>query len=82
MKHMKKILALAMCGAMAAVVFTGCSNNGTTSGTSESGNVSGTITMTGSTSMMNLCEALKEVVPEAPARRNSGCAVHRFRRRH
>ena len=65
MKHMKKILALAMCGAMAAVVFTGCSNNSTTSGTSEGGNVSGTITMTGSTSMMNLCEALKEVVPEA-----------------
>lgn len=67
MKHMKKILALAMCGAMAAVAFTGCSNNGTTSGTSEGGNtsVSGTITMTGSTSMMNLCEALKEVVPEA-----------------
>ena len=65
MKHMKKILALAMCGAMAAVAFTGCSNNGTTSGTSESGNVSGTITMTGSTSMMNLWEALKEVVPEA-----------------
>lgn len=65
MKHMKKILALAMCGAMAAVAFTGCSNNGTTSGTSENGNVSGTITMTGSTSMMNLCEALKEVVPEA-----------------
>lgn len=68
MKRMKKILALAMCGAMAAVAFTGCSNNGgTTSGTSSQAdaNVSGTITMTGSTSMMNLCEALKEVVPEA-----------------
>lgn len=67
MKHMKKILALAMCGAMAAVVFTGCSNNSTTtSGTSEGGNtnLSGTITMTGSTSMQNLCQALQEVFPE------------------
>lgn len=67
MKHMKKILALAMCGAMAAVAFTGCSNNGTTtSGTSEGGNtnLSGTITMTGSTSMQNLCQALQEVFPE------------------
>ena len=67
MKHMKKILALAMCGAMAAVSFTGCSNNGTTtSGTSEGGNtnLSGTITMTGSTSMQNLCQALQEVFPE------------------
>lgn len=66
MKHMKKILALAMCGAMAAVAFTGCSNNSTTSGTSEGGdtNLSGTITMTGSTSMQNLCQALQEVFPE------------------
>ena len=67
MKHMKKILALAMCGAMAAVAFTGCSINGTTtSGTSEGGNtnLSGTITMTGSTSMQNLCQALQEVFPE------------------
>ena len=58
MKHMKKILALAMCGAMAAVAFTGCSNNGgTASGTSSEAdtNLSGTITMTGSTSMQNLC---------------------------
>lgn len=56
-----------MCGAMAAVAFTGCSNNGTTtSGTSEGGNtnLSGTITMTGSTSMQNLCQALQEVFPE------------------
>ena len=52
---------------MAAVAFTGCSNNGTTtSGTSEGGNtnLSGTITMTGSTSMQNLCQALQEVFPE------------------
>ncbi len=64
MKHMKKFLALAMCGAMAAVAFTGCSSS--TASTSEDGDtsLSGTITMTGSTSMQNLCQALQEVFPE------------------
>ncbi len=66
--RMRKLLVLATAATLMTTAFTGCgsdsssgSNDSTSSGSSSSGSeVSGTLSLAGSTSMEKLCEALKE----------------------
>ncbi len=70
---MKKFAAIALASVMAISLLAGCTGDstGTTSSASTGSNsgkadtsLSGTITMTGSTSMQNLCQALQEAFPQ------------------
>ena len=64
-KKITKTLGILLTASMCLAGFTGCGNTGDTAATTDNTDVSGTISLAGSTSMEKLCEALMEGFMEA-----------------